>query len=90
MRAISVVLVVLLLSACAGTPSSRDTGPPGAGPGACGRSGGVAVEPGTPESVQATDGGVAVAIALVWLLLGLASAITGCPEEAAGADATSG
>jgi hypothetical protein len=36
------------------------------------------------------DGGVAVAIAVVWLLLGLTSAIVGCPGAAAGANATPG
>ena len=90
MRAISVVLVFLLLSACAGPSSSRDTGPPGAESGACGRSGGVAVGPGSSQSVQAADGGLTIAIAVIWLLLGLASAIPGCPRAAAGAGATPG
>lgn len=90
MRAISVGLVVLLLSACASTPPSRDTGVPGPGPGTCGRPGSVAVHPGSTESVQMADGGVAVAIAVVWLLLGLTSAIVGCPGAAAGANATPG
>ena len=88
MRAISVFLVVLLRPACAGTSPSRDTGPPGAESGACGRSGGVAVGPGSSQSFRAADGGLTVAIAVVWLLLGLASAIASCPRAAAGADAT--
>lgn len=90
MRAISIGLVVWLLSACASTPPSRDTGLPGPRPGACGRPGSVAVHPVATESVQTTDGGVAVAIAVVWLLLGLTSAIIGCPGAAAGANATPG
>lgn len=90
MRAISIVLVVLLLSACAGTSASRGTQPPGAEWGACGRSGDVAVGPGSSQSLQVADGGLTAVIAAVWLLLGLASAIASCPRAATGADATPG
>ena len=90
MRAIAVVLVVLLLGACAGTSPSRSTGPPAAEAAPCGRSGGPWMEPGSSYSAQAGDGGLTVAIAVIWLLLGLASAIGGCPSSAAGADAMPG
>ena len=90
MRAISAVLVVLLLAACAATSPSRNTGPPAAEAAPCGRSGGVWMEPGSSHSAQVSDGGLTVAIAVIWLLLGLASAIAGCPSAVAGADVTPG
>jgi hypothetical protein len=48
------------------------------------------MEPGSSHSAQATDGGLTVVIAAIWLFLGLASAIAGCPSAAAGADVTPG
>jgi hypothetical protein len=90
MRAISVVLVVLTLSACAGTSPSRSTGPPAAEAGPCARSGGVTAEPGSSQSFQAGDRGFVTAIAVIVMLLALTTAIASCPRAAAGADTTPG
>lgn len=90
MRAISIVLVFLYLSACAGVSPSRDAGPPATKSDPCRRSGTVVTGTGARESVQVSDGGLTFAIAAIAALLGLVSAFADCSKAAARADAASG
>ena len=92
MRAISVVLVFLHLSGCAGMPSSRDTGPSGTQPSACASSGGVTVRSESFLGFQSfqADSGLAAAIGALWMLLGLVGTLADCPRTAAATDASSG
>lgn len=82
MRAISIGLILLHLSACAGTPPGRDAGPPPANPGPCDPSGSAATRSGG-DGVQASNGSLTIALTTVFLLLGLVGAIAGCPKAGA-------
>lgn len=93
MRAISVVLVFLHLSACAGMSSSRDTGPSGTESSACGSAGDGAARSGSSQSFQAADGGPLIAFGAILMLLGLVGTLgtlANCPRAAAAADSTPG
>ena len=90
MRALSIVLGFLHLSACAVVFPSRDAGPLATKSDLCRPSGTAATGSGSRESVQASDGGLTFAIVAIIALLGLVSTIADCSKAGTGADAALG